>query len=124
MNNPIIQTDIAEIFRDIKQEQKESKAKILDLLKEFKQEFNDFKKEIDDRFDKIDNRFDKVDARLNKLENGQTELKGEIKTLNATVEQLDKRIANQEFLNRGVFIGLLLALLGGIVNFFGWIPKA
>ncbi len=51
-------------------------------------------------------------------------VKGDIKALDTKVEQLDKRIANQEFLNRGVFIGLLLALLGGVVNFLGWIPKS
>ncbi|MDJ0689719.1 MAG: hypothetical protein QNJ41_14545 [Xenococcaceae cyanobacterium MO_188.B32] len=51
-------------------------------------------------------------------------VKGDIKALDTKVEQLDKRVANQEFLNRGVFIGLLLALLGGVVNFFGWIPKS
>ena len=51
-------------------------------------------------------------------------VKGDIKALDTKVEQLDKRVAKQEFLNRGVFIGLLLALLGGVVNFFGWIPKS
>jgi uncharacterized protein (DUF849 family) len=88
MNNPTIQTDIAEILKDLQNGQK--------VLLE----------------------------KLNKLEIGQAEIKGEIKALDTKVEQLDKRLANQEFLNRGVFIGLLLALLGGIVNFFGWIPKA
>jgi septal ring factor EnvC (AmiA/AmiB activator) len=64
-----------------------------------------------------------IDSRLSKIEIGQAEIKGDIKALDTKVEQLDKRVANQEFLNRGVFIGLLLALLGGVVNFFGWIPK-
>jgi septal ring factor EnvC (AmiA/AmiB activator) len=50
-----------------------------------------------------------IDSRLSKIEIGQAEIKGDIKALDTKVEQLDKRVANQEFLNRGVFIGLLLA---------------
>lgn len=87
MDNSTIQTDIAEILKDLQQGQKE-------ILKEVS------------------------DVKIN-LET----VKGNIKALDTKVEQLDKRLANQEFLNRGVFIGLLLALLGGIINAFGWIPK-
>lgn len=61
---------------------------------------------------------------INILKVGQTRIEGKIEALDTKVEQLDKRVSNQEFLNRGVFVGLLLALLGGVVNFFGWIPKA
>lgn len=87
MDNPTIQTDIAEILKDLQQGQKE-------ILKEVS------------------------DIKVN-LET----VKGDIKALDTKVEQLDKRLANQEFLNRGVFIGLILALLGGVINVFGWIPK-
>ena len=65
-----------------------------------------------------------IDNRLNNLEVGQARIEGKIEALDTKVDQLDKRVANQEFLNRGVFIGLLLALLGGVVNIFGWIPKS
>lgn len=51
-------------------------------------------------------------------------IKGNIKALDTKVEQLDKRIANQEFLNRGVFLGLLLALLGQLLSTFGWMPRS
>ena len=87
MDNPTIQTDIAEILKDLQQGQKE-------ILKEV----SDIKISLET-------------------------VKGNIKALDTKVEQLDKRLANQEFLNRGVFIGLLLALLGGLINAFGWIPK-
>lgn len=88
MDNPTIQTDIAEILKDLQKGQQ-------DILKEIS------------------------DIRIS-LEG----VKGDIKALDTKVEQLDKRVANQEFLNRGVFIGLLVALLGGVVNFFGWVPKS
>lgn len=80
MSNPTIETDIAEILKDLQKGQKDI---------------------------------------LISLET----IKGDIKALDTKVEQLDKRIGNQEFLNRGIFIGLLLALLSGLVNYFGWMPK-
>ena len=80
MSNPTIETDIAEILKDLQKGQKDI---------------------------------------LISLET----VKGDIKALDTKVEQLDKRVGNQEFLNRGIFIGLLLALLSGLVNYFGWMPK-
>ena len=71
----------------------------------------------------IQNDQKKLLEEVNNLKVGQARIEGKIETLDTKVEQLDKRVANQEFLNRGVFIGLLLALLGGVVNFFGWMPK-
>lgn len=60
-----------------------------------------------------------IDNRLNKLEVGQAEIKGEIKAVDTKVEQLDKRVANQEFTNRGVLVGLVLVILGGAIKLFG-----
>jgi peptidoglycan hydrolase CwlO-like protein len=50
----------------------------------------------------------------------RAELKGEIKALDAKVDGLTKRVDTQEFINRGVIIGLLAAILGGLAKFFGW----
>lgn len=87
MNNPIIETDISVILKELQSGQKE-------ILKEI----SDVKVSLET-------------------------VKGDIKALDTKVEQLDKRIANQEFLNRGVFIGLVLALLGGLINWLGWMPR-
>ncbi|MGV2830321.1 hypothetical protein [Myxosarcina sp. GI1(2024)] len=46
-------------------------------------------------------------------------LSGQIKSLDTKVEQIDKRIGNQEFTNRGVLIGLVVIILGGAAKFFG-----
>ena len=99
MTNPTIQTDIAEVLKEIQLDQKT-------MLNEMRSGQKEILKEISD------------------IKVGLETVKGDIKALDTKVEQLDKRIANQEFLNRGVFIGLLLALLGGVVNFFGWTPKS
>lgn len=46
-------------------------------------------------------------------------MKGDIKVLDTSIKELDKRVSNQEFSNRGILIGLILALLGGAVKLFG-----
>lgn len=60
-----------------------------------------------------------ISDRLNKIEVGQAEIKGEIKALDTKVEQLDKRVGNQEFTNRGILIGIVIVILGGVAKFFG-----
>jgi predicted RNase H-like nuclease (RuvC/YqgF family) len=91
MNNPIIETDLAEILGQINQK--------LDKLSE---EVTELKTEV------------KV---------GFAEVKGEIKALDAQVEQLDKRITNSEFTNRGIFIGIVVIVLGGAAKFFGLVAN-
>ena len=88
MSNPTIETDIAEILKDLQSGQKEIMKEISDV---------------------------KVS-----LEG----VKGDIKVLNTSIKELDKRVSNQEFTNRGVLIGLILALLGGAVKLFGWVPNS
>lgn len=48
----------------------------------------------------------------------QEAIKGDIKALDTKIEQLDKRIGNVEFANRGILIGLLVVILGGAVKLF------
>lgn len=59
-----------------------------------------------------------ISDRLNRIEVGQAEIKGEIKALDTKVEQLDKRVGNQEFTNRGILIGIVIVILGGVAKFF------
>ncbi|ELS02465.1 hypothetical protein Xen7305DRAFT_00021790 [Xenococcus sp. PCC 7305] len=65
---------------------------------------------------------------LKELQKGQKDIqitleaiKGDIKSLDTKVEQLDKRLANQEFINRGVLVGLIAALLAGVAKVFGFV---
>ena len=86
MANPTIETDIAEILKDLQSGQKEILKEISDL---------------------------KVNL---------SEVKGDIKVLNTSIQELDKRVSNQEFTNRTILVGLVLALLGGLIKLFGWMP--
>ena len=83
MSNPIIETDLAEVLRQINQ------------------------------------KLDKLSADVTELKVGQAEIKGDIKALDTKVEQLDKRVGNQEFTSRGVLVGLIVVILGGAAKFFG-----
>lgn len=73
-------------------------------------------KRIEDKLEKIDEKFetklDKIDERLTTIEIGQARLEEK-------VDALGKRLDNQEFISRGVFIGLIVALLGGLAKMFG-----
>lgn len=90
MNNPKIETDIAEILQ-----------------------------KLNEKFDKIDERFQKIDERFNRLEIGQAEIKGKIEALDTKVEQLNIRIGNVEFSSRGILIGIGVVILGGLAMVFG-----
>ena len=105
MNNPIIETDLKEYLEDFKQ-----------------------------GFKQINQKLEKIDERLTKLEVGQAEIRGEIKildeklsgqieTLSTKINSVDERVKNQEFVNRGVLIGLIVAILGGAAKLFGLIPN-
>jgi hypothetical protein len=68
-----------------------------------------------------------VNERLNKLEIGQSELRGDIKALDerltTEIKGLTTRVAYQEFTNRGIFIALVVAILGGAAKLFGFFPN-
>ncbi|ACK72893.1 conserved hypothetical protein [Gloeothece citriformis PCC 7424] len=82
---------------------------------------------IEQKIDKLDEKFstklDKLDERLNKLEIGHTEIRGDIKALDEKVNGLSKRVENQEFINRGVLISIIIALVGGFVKLFGFVSN-
>ena len=95
MNNPVIETDIADILQEIKSDQR----KILE-------EVNNLKV---------------GQAQIEgKIESINEKLSGQIKALDTKVEQLDKRISNSELTNRGVLIGLVVIILGGAAKLFGF----
>ncbi|MCP2730461.1 hypothetical protein [Limnofasciculus baicalensis] len=50
-------------------------------------------------------------------------IKGDIKALGEKVDGLAKGIDNQEFVSRGVLIGLIVAIAGGAAKLFGFFPN-
>ena len=80
--------------------------------------------EVNQKFTEVNKKLETMDGRLNKLEIGQAELSGEIKTLEEKVSGIDKRLDNQEFINRGVLVAAIIALISGVVKLFGFFPSS
>jgi predicted nuclease with TOPRIM domain len=69
-----------------------------------------------DRLDeKIDKKFDTLQQAITDLKVAQARLEeklmGEIRALDEKVDGLSKRIDNQEFVNRGILVALVVAIL-------------
>ncbi len=96
MENPVIQTDLASVLGQISSKLDKISEDVTDLKVSVAEIKGDIKA-LDER------------------------LSGQIKALDTKVDQLDKRVGNQEFINRGVFVGLILVILGGAAEFFGMV---
>jgi len=88
--------------------------------------------DLKDVLAKIDQRLDKIDQKLDNFGQDITELKvgfarieekidGLETRLDEKIDGLGKRLDNQEFLSRGVLIGLIVAILGGFAKLFGFV---
>ena len=79
--------------------------------------------QIDQKFEQIDKKFEQIDKKLDKIEdkidNAQKDII-DIKISQGKLEEkingVEKRLENQEFLNRTVVAGLVLALLANVVK--------
>jgi DNA anti-recombination protein RmuC len=78
-------------------------------------QFAEVNQKMDKQFAEVNQKFEKIDDRLNKLEVGQADL-------SQKVNGIDKHLDNQEFINRGVLVSLVVALIGGVAKLFGWLP--
>ena len=119
MTTPTIETDLGQILARIEQN-------LVDFRKETEQNLADFRKETNQRFDKIEERLTKLEigqARLEERLTGEMKalderLTGKIETVNAKLDGLDKRLDTQEFINRSVVVGLVLAIAAGVFKLF------
>ena len=106
------------------------------LAKEFgelNRQLSEIRNQAKEDNEKINNKLDKITEDITSLKLGQVRLEGEIKaldekltgeikTLDEKVDGLAKRIDNQEFVSRGVLIGLIVAILGAFAK-FGFFPN-
>ena len=126
MNNPVIETDLAEVLGQINQKLEKIDDR-LNKLEVGQAEIKGYIQAVDERLsgqiksvdEKLSGQIKSVDERLSgQIKSVDEKLSGQIKTLDTKVEQMDKRLANQEFINRGVVVGLILVILGGAVKLF------
>ena len=80
--------------------------------------------DIKELFDKLDRKLDAVNSRLDTISKDVVDLKVGQARLEEKIDGMDKnfskRLDYQEFISRGVLIGLLLALFGGLAKLFGF----
>ena len=79
--------------------------------------------DLKDILTKIDNRLDRIENDLTEIKINQSETRGEIKVLDEKIIGIGKRLENQEFIGRSIFVGVILALLAGAVKLFGFPPN-
>ena len=65
-----------------------------------------------------------INQKLDHLQGDVSDLKVGQARLEEKVDGLGKRIDNQEFISRGVLIGLLVAVLGGLAKVFGFVGNS
>jgi hypothetical protein len=73
---------------------------------------------LETKVDKISEDVSDIKTNLVRVE---AELKGEIWVLDEKIDGIVKWVDTQEFINRGVVIGLVLAILGGFAKIFGFV---
>jgi phosphoribosylcarboxyaminoimidazole (NCAIR) mutase len=66
---------------------------------------------------------ERIEDKLENLQKDVTDIKVGQARLEEKVEGLAKRIDNQEFVSRGVLIGLIVAIAGGAAKLFGFIDN-
>jgi hypothetical protein len=87
----------------------------------------DILNKIDQRLDRIEQSTNDLKVSVARLEEKTESLEEKIgsqgKILEAKIDGLDKRIVNQEFINRSVLAALIVGIIGGFAKLFGFIDK-
>ena len=103
-----LQKDVTEI--KIGQTRLEGEVKTFET--ELKGDIKTFETAIEGEFRTLET---ELKGRIDRLE---SELKGEIKALETEVKGIGKRLDTQEFINRSVVVGFVLAISAGVVKLF------
>jgi septation ring formation regulator EzrA len=109
---------------------------IEDVLARLEQKIDKRFDEVNHKFDEVNHKFEESNKRFDTLQKDITNIQveianvrgdikaldekfiGEIKTLNAKVDGLSKRMDNQEFISRSLIVGLVLAIAAGAIKLF------
>ncbi|MEA5533813.1 Bdr protein [Crocosphaera sp. XPORK-15E] len=119
----ILKVEVAEIKGEIKTldarvtgQIQESDTKLTGQIKELDTKLTGQIKELDT---KLTGQIQESDTKLTgQIKELDTKLTGQIKELEATVNGVSKRLDTQEFINRSVVVGFILAILAGLAKLF------
>ncbi|GBF82636.1 hemolytic enterotoxin [Aphanothece sacrum] len=96
-----------------------------EILNKFDQKLDKLDSKIDKLSENVDRKIDQlsqdVDQKFNKLSEDVNSVKVSVVRLEEKVEGLSKRAESQEFVSRGVLIGLIVAILGGAAKLLGFV---
>jgi len=109
-----IESDLKEILNKLDHKLDKLDAK-------FEQKFDKLDERLDKLEAKFEKRFERLDNKVDSLAKDVHDIKVSQAKLEEKADGLGKRMENQEFLSRGVIIGLILALLAGVAKIFGFV---
>ena len=113
MTNPIIETDLAKLLDRI-----DSKLdKVSNDVGELKVGQARLEGQMQAMDERLSGQIKAVDERLSgQIKAVDERLSGQIKAIDTKVDQLEKRVGNQEFINRGTFGGIVVIAIGSILT--------
>ncbi|MBF2019661.1 MAG: DUF1640 domain-containing protein [Hydrococcus sp. C42_A2020_068] len=88
------------------------------VAKELNSKIDDVAKEVNS---KIDDVAKEVNSKIDNVAKEVTDLKVSVARLEEKTDGLSKRLETTEFVNRGIFVSLIIAILGGFAKLFGLI---
>jgi uncharacterized coiled-coil DUF342 family protein len=93
-----------------------------EVLAQLMQKIDRLDQKIDRLDQKVDDKFEgfrkEVDNKLENLQKDIVEVKVELVKLQGEVGSIGKRLDTQEFINRSVVVGFVLALVAGVIKLF------
>jgi peptidoglycan hydrolase CwlO-like protein len=100
-----------------------------EILGQINQKLDNQQKDINQKLDNLNQKVDNLQKDVTNIKVELAEVKGDIKTLDvkltgqikeleATVNGISKRLDTQEFINRSVVVGFVLAILAGLAKLF------
>ncbi len=97
-------------------------SRLDEMDRKFESKFSELDKKFESKFDSLQTEVKELKKEITdfKAENGVSieSLKGNINALDVEVKGINKRLDSQEFINRSVAIGFILAFLTGVVKLF------
>jgi uncharacterized coiled-coil protein SlyX len=122
--NLTIETDLKEILIRLESKIDNNHKETTDRLTKLEIGVTELKGEIKTLDERLSGQIATLDERLSgQIATLDGRLSGQIATLDTKVDNVSKRLDNQEFLARGVSIGIFVAFIGGFLKLFGLIPN-
>ncbi len=106
---------LEEVLGEIKQGIKDLNSKIDNNQKDVNTKLETLEKNFDTKLENLETN---VNTKLETIQKDLTDLKVEMAEVKTELKGVNKRIDSQEFLNRSIAIGVIVALTSGVIKLF------